>query len=66
MPRDEYLRYWKCRKCHGTGRVIWAGRAERCFDCAGTGNAMVDGRAEDHKRRLREIDERHPHQEPNQ
>lgn len=54
----ERLTYWKCPKCHGTGRVIYGPNAEKCFECDGTGNAMIDGVEQAHRRRLAEIDAR--------
>ena len=55
---DFYLGFWKCPKCHGTGRVIVLDVALRCMSCDGTGNALVDGAARAHERRLAEIDAR--------
>lgn len=54
--RTERLTWWKCPKCHGTGRVIALRRVEPCFHCDGTGNALIDGRARDHARRVAEIE----------
>lgn len=57
--RGEYLTYWKCQKCHGTGRVFepwYADEPKECLRCDGTGNALVDGETERHKRRLFDFD----------
>lgn len=51
---------WKCRECHGTGRVFrpwYAETSEPCFKCDGSGDALVDGDARRHERRVR--DEQH-------
>ncbi len=54
---DHNITYWKCPKCHGTGKNIVANHwIERCFDCDGTGNALEDGAARAHERRVREIE----------
>lgn len=51
------LNYWKCPKCHGSGRVIpIPGHAASCEACDGTGNALVDGAAARHRRALERID----------
>lgn len=55
----EYLTYWECSDCRGTGRVFrpwYAKHSEQCFKCDGTGNAIVDGEAARHRRRLHEED----------
>jgi DnaJ-class molecular chaperone len=49
--------WWKCRHCHGTGRVFepwYAQESNACSTCDGTGNAVVDGEAERHRRRVHE------------
>lgn len=49
------LTYWKCRECHGTGRVFrpwYAKESQPCFKCDGSGNALVDGEEQRHRRRL--------------
>lgn len=57
MPRDEYLTYWKCSKCRGTGKAIpIPGHVETCSACDGTGNALVDGRARAHAREVERIE----------
>lgn len=50
------LSYWKCRKCHGTGKTIWQEQVNECSACDGTGNALVDGEARRHLRRVRELE----------
>lgn len=51
------MNYWKCPKCHGTGKVILAYSAtEMCFDCDGTGNGYVDGAARYHAREVDRIE----------
>lgn len=61
MEKDR-ITFWKCPKCHGTGKVITGRigppRVKDCERCDGTGNAMVDGAAEAHKRRIAEIETR--------
>lgn len=53
---NDRLTYWKCPKCHGTGKTIpIPGRVEDCFDCDGTGNALVDGKARAHEREVNDI-----------
>ena len=52
---NDRISYWKCPKCHGTGRVFspwYAKTSQECFDCAGSGNAFVSGEEERHRRRL--------------
>lgn len=52
--RDKPLTYWKCRHCHGTGKLAphWSDHIETCRDCDGTGNALVDGAAAAHRREI--------------
>lgn len=55
----EYLTYWKCPRCHGTGLTFepwFADEPNVCSKCGGSGNALVDGEAERHKRRLLDFD----------
>lgn len=52
----EYLTYWKCRHCFGSGKIIICGRVSPCGACDGTGNAMVDGEAADHARRIAAVE----------
>jgi len=49
--------FWKCPRCHGTGREIISNTAIRCLGCDGTGNGFTDGDAAAHERRLQELDE---------
>lgn len=54
---SDWPTFWKCRHCHGTGKIIFAHvHVEQCEKCDGTGNAFVDGEAEQHKRRIKDIE----------
>lgn len=49
---SDYITYWKCSKCHGTGRVF----DNSCRKCGATGNALVDGVAREYADMIAERD----------
>lgn len=57
---SEHITFWKCPKCHGTGKTIkyWGVKAETeaCRKCDGTGNGLVDGEASEHQREIDRIE----------
>jgi hypothetical protein len=57
---SEPLKFWKCPRCHGTGKIIGgrigSARIEPCGRCDGTGNALVDGVARAYEREIAKVE----------